>query len=65
MPLKHARTAKTIRAALPQNIATERRAGIPARQAVAIGYATARRDAKKAHIRTPKGLGTARGARRR
>jgi hypothetical protein len=56
MPLKHGRTAKTIRGNLGKNIATERRAGVKPKQAIAIGYATARRDAKKAHIKTPKGI---------
>lgn len=56
MPLHHGRTARTIRANIPRNIAIERRHGRPARQAIAIGYSTARRDAKKAHIKPPKGI---------
>ena len=54
MPLKHGRTAKTIRANISKNIATERRAGRPQRQAVAIAMSTARRDARKAHVRLGK-----------
>jgi hypothetical protein len=56
MPLKHGRTAKTIRAAVGKNIATERRSGTPSKQAIAIAMSTARRDAKKAGIRPPKGV---------
>lgn len=56
MPLKHGTKAKTIRANIGKNIATERHAGRPAKQAVAIAYSTARGDAKKAHIRAPKGI---------
>jgi hypothetical protein len=56
MPLKHSRTAKGIKANVSKNIATERRHGRPMRQAIAIGYSTARADAKKAHIKVPKGI---------
>lgn len=56
MPLKHARTAKGIKANLSKNIRTEVKRGHPQKQAIAIGYATARRDAKKAHIKVPKGI---------
>jgi len=51
MPLKHGRTARTIRANIPANIRAERRAGRPQRQAIAIALSTAARDARKAHIR--------------
>ena len=56
MPLNHGRKAKTIKANIGKNIAAERRAGTPGRQAAAIAYSTARRDAKKAGIRAPKGV---------
>jgi hypothetical protein len=56
MPLKHGRTARTIKANVGKNIATERHAGVKRKQAVAIAFATARRDARKAHIRIPKGI---------
>ena len=56
MPLRHGRKAKTIKANISRNIAAERRAGVPPKQAAAIAYSTARSDAKKAHIRTPKGV---------
>jgi hypothetical protein len=56
MPLHHGRTAKGIRAAMSKNIRTEIRAGYPRKQAIAIGYSIARADAKRAHIRTPKGI---------
>jgi hypothetical protein len=65
MPVKHGRTARTIRANLSRNIATERRAGMPRRRAVAIAYSVARQDARKAHIRVPKGLGPKRRPSRR
>lgn len=55
MPLKHGRTAKTIRAAVPKNIRTEMHAGRPQKQAIAIAMATARRDARRAGIKPPKG----------
>jgi hypothetical protein len=51
MPLKHGRKAKTIKANISKNIATERRAGRKPKQAVAIAYATARHDAKRAGIK--------------
>jgi predicted transcriptional regulator len=51
MPLKHGRTARTIRTNLSRNIATERRAGRPIKQSQAIAYSVARRDAQKAGIR--------------
>jgi hypothetical protein len=57
MPLRHARKAKTIRANIGKNIATERKAGRPMKQSVAIALSTARSDAKAAHIRPPKGTG--------
>lgn len=56
MPLRHGRTAKTIRANVSKNIGREVRAGRPHRQAIAIAMATARRDAKTAGIKTPKGI---------
>ena len=56
MPLKHGRTARTIKANVGKNIATERHAGVKPKQAVAIAFATARRDARKAHIRIPKAV---------
>lgn len=57
MPLKHGRTAKSIRANVGKNIRAERRAGTPRKQAIAIAMSTARRDARKAGIRAPKGIG--------
>jgi hypothetical protein len=56
MPLKHGRTARTIKANVGKNIATERHAHVKPKQAIAIAFATARRDARKAHIRIPKGI---------
>jgi len=56
MPLKHGRTARTIKANVGKNIATELRAHVPRKQAIAAAFATARRDARKAHIKTPKGI---------
>jgi hypothetical protein len=53
MPLRHARTARTIRAAISANIRTEIKRGHPPRQAVAIAYGVARSDAKRAHIKMP------------
>lgn len=51
MPLKHGRTAETIRANIGKNIATERHHGRPMKQSIAIAMATARRDAKRAGVR--------------
>ncbi len=56
MPLKHGRTARTIRANVGKNIAAERHAHVPRKQAIARAFATARSDARKAHIRIPKGI---------
>lgn len=58
MPLKHGRTTASIRANIGPNIAAERHAHprMPMRQAIAIAMSTARRDAKKAHVRPPKGV---------
>ena len=56
MPLKHGRTARTIKANVGKNIATELRSRVKPKQAIAIAFATARRDARKAHIRIPKGI---------
>lgn len=55
MPLRHGRTAKTIKANIPKNIRTELRAGRPYKQAQAIALSTAARDARKAHVK-PKGI---------
>lgn len=54
MPLKHGRKAKTIKANISRNIATEIRHGRPPKQAAAIAYRTARDDARKAHVRLGK-----------
>lgn len=51
MPLKHGRTAK---ANADKNIGAELRAHVPRKRAIAIAFSTARRDARKAHIRIPK-----------
>lgn len=56
MPLKHGRTARTIKANVGKNIAIERHAHVKPKQAIAIAFATARRDARKAHIRIPKAI---------
>ena len=56
MPLKHGRTARTIKANVGKNIAIERHARVKPKQAIAIAFATARRDARKAHIRIPKAV---------
>ena len=64
MPLKHGRTAKSIRASVGKNIRIERRAGVPKKQAIAIALNTARRDARKAGIRAPKGVGRGRKSKR-
>ena len=56
MPLKHGRTARTIKANIGKNIAVERHAHVPRKQAIATAFSTARRDARKAHIRIPKGI---------
>lgn len=56
MPLKHGRTTKTIQANIGQNIATERHHGRPMKQSIAIAMRTARADAKKHHVRPPKGV---------
>ena len=57
MPLKHGRSAKGIRSSVGKNIRIERRAGRPKKQSIAIALNTARRDARKAGIRPPKGVG--------
>ncbi len=56
MPLKYGRTARTIKANVGKNIAAELRARVPRKQAIAAAFSTARRDARKAHIRIPKAV---------
>jgi hypothetical protein len=56
MPLKHGRTARTIKANVGKNIGVELRAHVPGKRAIAIAFSTARRDARKAHIRIPKAV---------
>ena len=50
MPIKHGRTAKTIRANIAKNIRTEIRHGRTVKDATRIAYGTAHRDAKKAGL---------------